>query len=383
MRTINRLGWPGALVAMLLLWGAPARAAGEACAVDEDCAADEYCAQKPCPDIACDPDASECPVVECELEGECVSLRPSGVDACVEDADCPTGYVCDVVGGVGCATVACPPDEPCPEPEPCENQVFMGCVPAPCTDDADCGEGMVCLSVSYEICSASTCADIVCPEGAECPEPEPCDTRSECEQRNEAFCAPSWVAPCQADADCGEGFNCVQGEQCSCDGGGANVPSDGGDPQEQPEPSCTCEPSGEMYCQPQEITCAQDSDCPEGWTCAETPSTGACSYDATTGEEQCTETEPGTPMCAPPYWDSWGGSNGDYQDALERATGAEGEIDLDSGEPPAAPQDDNSDGDEGADAPVLFTCASGQVSSGTAVLLGLALGLLMRVRRRG
>jgi len=235
-----------------------------------------------------------------------VLLSAAGAEAqvCDTDADCPDGLTCEVVGGTACTSPACPPGEECPDPAPCEPEEFRECVPGPCETDSDCGEGLKCFTVSGEVCTDS---DVACEPGTDCfvaPEPE-------CEPYEESLCAPEWIGPCETDADCGTGLTCVAAEMCECSAGSASdprpAPDDGSDPAPEPEPvpepECTCESTGESYCRPQEIPCADASDCPTDWTCEVMGTDDVSCAAPEGGEAECDVAPEPTYLCAPPYWE--------------------------------------------------------------------------------
>jgi MYXO-CTERM domain-containing protein len=235
---------------------------------------------------------------------------------CLSDADCPQGLVCQEMGTAGCPP--CAIGEPCDDP--CTPETISECAPGPCTTDADCGAGLRCLSLTYEQCVAQAdCApDVPCPEPAD----------PVCETTTVSVCAPPYLLPCQSDADCGAGFTCVVSETCACAGSdGTTTPTDDPVP-----PDCTCEPTGEMACQPVEITCTDDSVCPTGWACATGGDDVPCTYDPQTGQTICEEDPtPSAGQCQPPYW-GWAG------DAREEGlTAAQAADDLDGRGCQAAP----------------------------------------------
>jgi len=93
--------------------------------------------------------------------------------------------------------------------------------PEECANDDDCDEGFSCEE--QKVCQGGGCAcsDCLCPQ---CPDEEDCP-------------------PC----------DCPEVIECDCD------------PEDYEE---TCEVTG-AWCVPKEKACDQDSDCPEGWECAE------------------------------------------------------------------------------------------------------------------
>ncbi len=223
-----------------------------------------------------------------------ITLFALGASAECEPA-CPEGFVCEEIT-LDCPAVeyACVEGEDC-EPPTCEPTTESVCSPAACTTSDDCGPDLVCLETQTVICT-----DVACPPGETCEAVEP-----QCEPQTESRCAPRWMAPCETAADCGEGFDCVAEESCSCGGSSPAVDPDeadgGSTPLPPDEPDCVCEPTGEMICQAQEIDCSSDAAaCPEGWTCIDNPN-GMCTA-STDGTTECFTDGPER-LCAPPYYD--------------------------------------------------------------------------------
>lgn len=258
---------------------------------------------------------------------------PAGAQECVDDADCYQNWACEVVGEMGCA-VACPEGQECDIPVDCVAEEIKECVAQPCESDDQCEEGMVCHTETREECSGGSMVD--CRPGSECPEPTPV----ECETVTESACVPGYALPCQQDSDCGEGFACVEAEECWCEGsgtagagggsGGAPADADGGaaepqsgsgedDPAPVPEgdvpvsyeEQCTCEPTGEYYCEMQEIACASDSDCPQGWACEADPWQAVSCSVPEGGSGECVPDPVEVSMvCLPPFSDLGGYGRG-------------------------------------------------------------------------
>lgn len=275
---------------------------------------------------------------------------------CASDADCPAGYACV---GYFQSCPDCPPGVTCDPCDPTTAVSYCEIVPATCASDADCEAGLVCVHFSGESCPGAEPCRVDDPD-CTTTEPAPCETV------DESYCAPPYVAPCAADADCGPGFTCQSGEVCTC----VVYPDPGtGEPPPPPE-ECTCEPSGESYCSLTYQTCATDADCPEGLVCTDGASSAAPCYIDENGNEDCpgVDTEP---FCAPPGYVTPLPLEGDGV-TTERA---------DDGEPPA--DDDGDDGDAAGGG--LIVCASRQVSGSApwgalAALLALALPLARRRR---
>jgi MYXO-CTERM domain-containing protein len=184
---------------------------------------------------------------------------------CQMDTDCGKGWSCQVVGGTACASgaPACPPGAPCEAPPPCVNSEIKACVPAGCSSDTDCADGMVCFGYP------TPCPGIACPPGAAC-DPPVCDPGPK-------QCTPKYDLPCVADADCGGGFTCEFGQECSggSASGSAGTPANpgsagsagsagGGLPVPLPT---TCMTSSTGSCQLTPVTCKNNLDCQAGWSC--------------------------------------------------------------------------------------------------------------------
>ena len=236
------------------------------------------------------------------------------------DCDCAEGYECEVEVMEVCtadAMPACPPDDQdCVTEEPqvdCYEEAYTRCVAPPCDSDADCGGDSVCVEYVYEFCEGSAgCGSagaptigIACPDNEEdCEMPEP-EEPEECEEEegtcqihSERYCVPPYQAPCDADADCGPGFECV-----AATGPGCAVSSDD---REDPEFSCEeDEPTeGPGRCLLIEQSCETDSDCGFDFECH--------IYDAPT---VCTDGDDGGDMMPPVIEDNAGeGSDGDPGD---------------------------------------------------------------------
>ena len=203
---------------------------------------------------------------------------------CDVDADCEQGFACEVTGGGGsCSASECDEFGNC-TPGVCETFEFRSCVPGPCSDDSDCSEGMVCHTSSY-----TTCTDParICEGGEDCSDAyEP----PSCEEHSESHCTPRHQLPCTADADCGEGFRCIEERWIECSGGGTGggstnggvtggvngwdgapmpvPPAEGEGPDDEPY-ECEEKPSGYFYCELLELPCETNSDCPSTMECQE------------------------------------------------------------------------------------------------------------------
>lgn len=354
-----------------------------------------------------------------------VSASAFAEDECATDSDCPAGYACEEMGWGACPGMPpCPDGEECPEPPPCEEGSEWVCVPAPveCATDSDCPDDLGCVTFRWEECSGGGARPTE-PSDAGGSEDTP-DAGSSgsdedgssdpddgeewtCETVEQSYCAPAWVGACEVDADCGEGFSCVQAEICSCSGGGSTdvppvpgedsggssgggTPGDAGTP-EAPEgdegrdfdDDCSCEPSGEFYCQVQEIECGDDADCPGGWTCEDFGDIVVTCADHGSGEPECEEeVVESASYCAPPGWDAWGGAAAGADGGFSAPTAVGAERDNSAGgdddsseeggaEPISVPRNRNADGGG-------CTTAPGSASFGFGLL---ALAALLRRRR--
>jgi MYXO-CTERM domain-containing protein len=323
------------------------------------------------------------------------SVRTAQAQEKCGDTECPKGYTCETSTS-GCPDIACLEGTDC---KPCEPTEYSYCVAAECKTDADCGAHMKCAAIEQMDCAAPTApATEPCAADTDCKVAPAPDEPADCTTTTIHQCQPQWTLPCNADADCGEGFACKEQESCWCSGsagsvgggstgsaatgtagssstssgagaaggaaaGGAGsigvpMPADdsyapvaengaasSGDVAEPPAPdeSCGCEPTGEFACEAVETACSQDSDCPADWTCEDNPM-GVCWADAN-GNSGCTPADPAK-LCQPPYSDLGGG----YVDARGEGTSdgtTGGDIAVDdtgsnSPEPPKAADGDAS-----------------------------------------
>jgi hypothetical protein len=357
----------------------------------------------------------------------CFTSSAMAAGECAADADCPEGFSCQAVGGSSCggAQPVDPNGDPIPV-EPCEPETYYACVPPPpppCAADSDCPTNQVCVSYSYDVCSGggSSSGGGACdPNSGAC---APVIDSGECTTESESYCVPRFFAPCEAAADCGPGFDCVEDTYTVCSGGGVVDPdtsSSGSDPVPPDEGTCETQTADTKYCKLQEISCADGQACPEGLTC-ETYEGGGSSSGASTctidaaGNEVCdTEPSPEPPpsvsACVPPEWSYWfgsadattsnGGSSGSdsgnpFDDLIGGATGR-GDVEsapisggtsggsssggTSGGTSGGANADGGGNSDDGG-CQVVSARHSGQAPWG---VLGLAFGLLVatRLRRR-
>ncbi len=167
-----------------------------------------------------------------------------------------------------------------------------------CATDSDCDHGYTCQVTS----SGGTCPAIDCAPGEDCIQPE-CDT-TVTETRE---CVAG--GPCEADADCIEGWLCAERQSyddCAVSGGAmrpAVCPESDPDcnPVEPaPEPAQPpCEPTTELYCAPRYTqACAEAADCGPGFNCTElismscSGSTGSAGGDADPSEPPPPDADP-------------------------------------------------------------------------------------------
>jgi len=313
----------------------------------------------------------------------CTWAASAQAQECVENDDCPKGWSCEAsMGAAECDAPVpdCEPGSKCPEPAPCAAPVeTRACHPASCATDADCGDGMVCFKDSYTKCSDSAGAP-ACAPGEECAMPAPPPDEPSCTSEEIALCVPRYLLPCEQDNDCGDGFACVAGEECTCWGSGgaadggvagpsmgdgddvsgfAPVPVDAGTDQPAADaavggsdPMCECRPTERKHCELQWMVCRTDADCPSDFACkayGDSAAVSCMSSDA--GEAACAAdvAPPAELRCAPrAEFPTRGGSKGE-DTASDGPTYEEGDDPSHAGGPDAgvaAPQAPN-DGDTG------------------------------------
>lgn len=329
--------------------------------------------------------------------------------ACASDADCGPGAFCLEGWCAGEAPIPGEPEDWMPEPgcqtdADCEAgqyclEMLEECVPqwfVACTSDTDCGAGLSCVDLS-EFDGGWGEDDWDDDGGAEpMPMPIPPSMKSLRPMNSDTlYCLPEWLLPreCESDADCGDGFTCEAQEICGCAGGGGSggsgwddVPPMPGEDfkREDAGEDCFCEPTGESYCEIQEIACDSASDCPADWTCEEWGGGDvACSVDSD-GNTSCDDPETGT-YCAPPYFEdiaAGGGLGGGFEENDSTSGGGTG---VPRDDDAAVPGADAGGGGGGAsqrpDSDGGGCAATPAGGSGGAAVFGL-LGLLGLVRRR-
>jgi len=266
-----------------------------------------------------------------------ISLALSGVNmraqaqTCEQDSECGKGFSCQVTGAGTCPAIRCAPGEMCMQPA-CDPVVYRECQPAQCSTDSDCAAGMVCYANMGVVCASPAVAP--CPPGQMCPEVKP----TECFDPPKT-CTPRYLVPCQEASDCGAaGWECKAVQACSCsgssgaatppspaaepkpvaaiDGGAADVGSGSGDstpPADQKpadmdagtavvgmDPSCECHDLAVKQCQPIEMTCELDGDCPADFVCQHATApmvsgSGSCSRSEDGGFSCTTDPPPPPP----------------------------------------------------------------------------------------
>jgi len=204
-----------------------------------------------------------------------------------------------------------------------------------CTTGAECPLGFQCLpgGGSAEGGSASSCISLSCRSNSDCGADLVCETDigTECIQEADggqscgpaSACVPQWQAPCTADGDCGDGFQCQSlGSLCDCSGkrslldaGGVVTPCES--IPMPPHPPClddaacpsfpslcdagtTCICATTRMCVEQLMPpCSVSTDCLPGWTCACPPAGGVeIPADASLAAGGCE-----SKVCEPPNWD--------------------------------------------------------------------------------
>jgi MYXO-CTERM domain-containing protein len=236
---------------------------------------------------------------------------------CTTDADCAKGLSCQDDGKVA-TTAPCLASDGGTECTPVvtTTPATKSCQAAPCATDADCGTNMVCYHQPSTICTGSAPVTVACAPNTACdagavPAPEP----PVCTDIVTSTCAYRWEVPCNADADCGDGFTCQPMSYGSCSSGsgtataGTGTASSGSGvgggtgsaetPTPVPPPdvvdagvatpvTCTEVTSYPGSCVANPVSCSADADCPSGWTCA-LVTTGTAVSDGTS-------TTPGAPV---------------------------------------------------------------------------------------
>ena len=203
-----------------------------------------------------------------------LSVKSARADdgTCQTDTDCGKGWTCQALDS-GCGTTpSCPPDAACAPVPPCVSVAVHACVPATCASDADCADGMLCHELPV------ACPAVTCPKDADCP-PIACEPAPK-------QCTYKYELPCSADADCGAGFSCAFGEECS----GGTAAADAGTPTPAEPPATpgaagnanlppdatTCTTSTVGSCRVTPVPCQNNTDCQTGWSCSNVAPSYGC-----------------------------------------------------------------------------------------------------------
>ncbi len=292
------------------------------CQKDEDCPLGRYCgAFNQClQDCASDQDCGESQF--CNGFGRCSDLRNPDTDAEVQPCptgsndECPTGYVCSADGkcvegcssradchiGMDCISgtcqepstdgdeeSACSTSQDCPEGYDCSGGVCVpqqfdvepdqscnktcnsledcdpgsycgddGCCHIDCLNDEECGAGKICIEEIGKCVVSGGDEEIDLPESEHCNSDSDCPVGTYCKNSTCDF-------DCVLDSECDEGKICDSRGRCS-------LPSDEDEAESQDA---------------EQITCANDEECPAGNFC--TP-LGVCGFecidDSNCGENQ-------------------------------------------------------------------------------------------------
>jgi MYXO-CTERM domain-containing protein len=311
---------------------------------------------------------------------------PVGAQECATDTDCPKNYTCETeVYAAPCAAEPCRDGESCAEPEPCTSttEEYSYCMPNTCTADSQCAEGMKCKT--FELsggCSVAPCSS---------EEPD-CQSEPICEPSvTESYCVPAYIGPCQANADCGAGFECVPAQDCWCSGSGGSIEPDidGGsaDPAPSgeggssgfaaPEEQCGCEPTGTNYCELIVTPCETAATCPSGFTCEASYYADSDCAVSSDGQTDCPEPTEPQKICLPPYSDLFGSRGGaDYEAGLD--TGASGVPTNDATKSGSSDESAAAASSESGCSLANGSTRGGALGAGLLALLGLA---LLRRRR--
>jgi hypothetical protein len=261
----------------------------------------------------------------------CFASAAHAASSC-DELTCPKGFACELESAA-CPDIACV-EGPC---QPCAAEAHAVCRSAVCATDGDCGADMLCVeSTNSATTGPAECAGGDC---AEAPAEDPVTGRS-----SEKRCTPRWTLACNADADCGAGFEC---QACSC--AGASTPGSSGPgsssaaaapsaadaaPAPTPPDGCGCGPTTPKTCVARVVACSTDADCVSGWTCRDNPN-GAC-WANSNGETGCTPADPAK-LCAPPYS---GVSSGDFGGTPTNAEGTAANGGVDHAVDAVLPDDD-------------------------------------------
>lgn len=338
---------------------------------------------------------------------------------CEKSEDCPTGYNCETFQGTTppCAATPCKMGEACEPPPDCVQQPieYKQCAPASCETDADCGAQAVCFSQTRAECSGGAAVDVACAPNEMCPKPEPAPEQT-CSEYTVKQCLARYVLPCEQDLDCGEGFSCQAGEECTCSGsagsGSSDKPAAANDagtayfapvpPAEDAgvakgdaavsgaSPTCECHPTELKHCELKQVSCSVDADCPSDFVCVASASDAiACAAPREGGDASfvACDPKPAEKRCEPRFYAGQGPTRAGVDDGDSAPNYGEGG----HGSSTSAPKDsDNSDAGIAPEPPSIPAAASPSCSVSAAragswqpLAFGLALiALGMRLRRK-
>jgi MYXO-CTERM domain-containing protein len=175
---------------------------------------------------------------------------------CQSSADCPVRFRCEAVGETGCAAPpVCPDGGTCASSAPCQAGGDVNvCVSPSCRGDSDCPNDMNCYR-----------------------------------SQNGASCIPRYLAACQRDDDCGEGFSCKELISTHCPSGASGASGSA---------ACSTRRTGHYQCELESKTCSDASECPSNFSCGPKPSTMAC---ADADDDAGIASACAGDVCLPPY----------------------------------------------------------------------------------
>lgn len=189
---------------------------------------------------------------------------------CNSDAHCSTGETCEILEHE--CPKACPDGQTCSGE--CSPETYGSCQPASCASDADCGNGTLCIEF----------------EG----------TRR--------ICAPHYMTACDSSAECGTGpFACTLPD-CPCADGNCNsqVIDAGliapGDAHTDGAGGHECPANTPKECAVGHISCTNDDDCSDAWTCQQDHLVGISDCPESEDEDGC---GPIPRVCRPADYDYW------------------------------------------------------------------------------
>jgi hypothetical protein len=302
-----------------------------------------------------------------------------------ECSECPDGSVCEVE-----SITMCPDCDAAEGEDPnceCITEDFARCTlpaPAECDVDTPCSDGLTCVEFTFEECEGQATrppeqacktneeGETICEGTTGDPDDSP-NVEPTCTTSQEAYCVPAYLAPCDVDDECGNGFTCEQQEVCYSSSTTSVV---AGEEPVVSEP--VCEPRGEKMCRLIETTCNTDDDCIDGFRCF-TEALNRPAIACAEGEDCDDRIGPSTALyCAPQDWELWGGhgnSVGEAGRALDTDATIKGQerVDTDA----FFPVDTNGKPDVRA-CSVAGTVPAGQLGS---LMMLLGIGFFGAIRR--